>query len=79
MNTRPDKFQDAEQPVTQAQLAWTQNLIADSLKSLVTFIEIRDDEDSKHEGADLIEKLQEHVSRLELAAVRPEPNPSIDW
>lgn len=78
MNT-PATNQDPSQPVTQAQLAWTQHLFADSLRSLLTFIEIRDDEQFKHQGADLIAKLQEHVSRLEWAAVRPEPNPSVDW
>lgn len=71
--------QDPDQPVTQAQLAWTQNLFADSLRSLVAYIEIRDHADLSHQGADLIAKLHEHVSRLEWAAVRPEPNPSVDW
>ncbi|WP_234267207.1 hypothetical protein [Hydrogenophaga sp. NFH-34] len=78
MNT-PATIQDPSQPVTQAQLAWTQHLIADSLRSLVSYVETRNDERFAHHAADLMEKLHEHAGRLESAALRPEPNPSMDW
>lgn len=76
---QPVAIQDPQQPVILAQLAWTQHLVADSLRMLLSYIEIRDDEALKRQGADLIEKLHGHAERLESAALKPEPNPSIDW